>query len=79
MVKSESWGQEQNSGTCLNHIKSKKAASVAEGTSRPPRGIVTLWAIKEESEVAQKLMEKKIISVPVVEVTGEIPNPRTLF
>lgn len=52
---------------------------MAEGTSRPPRGIVTLWAIKEESEVAQKLMEKKIISVPVVEVTGEIPNPRTLF
>lgn len=40
---------------------------------------MTLWAIKEESEVAQKLMEKKIISVPVVEVTGEIPNPRTLF
>lgn len=63
---------------CLKHIRSKESACMAEDTSRSPRGIVTWWAIKEESEVAQQLM-KKILSVPVVDAIGEIPIPTTLL
>lgn len=74
----QSEGREGKSGMCWKHIRSKESAHVAEDTSRSPRGIVTQWAIKEESEVAQQLM-KKFLSVPVVEAIGEIPIPRTLF
>ena len=59
------------------NIRSKTFTCMAEGSSRSPR-IVILWTT-DESEVAQKLIKKKVISDPVVETTGKTHNLRMLF